>query len=283
LPPLPEAVLPLRALGGLALDTRAIGFGGLSGAALAADGTLSAVSDRGFWLTARLLRDAAGAPAGLEGVATGRLRDEAGEPLPRGRLSDAEALAPLPGGGFLVAFERAHRIRRYAHLDARAEPVPAPPFLERSPTNRGLESLAVLADGRWVAIAEGLGLASDPSLRAAWLGGPAGWRLAAYRPAAGYDPTDSAGLPDGGALVLERSFNWIGGFSARLVRLRPAAFAERVWEGEELLRLDQPWPADNFEAVAVAPGPEGLLVALLSDDNESPLQRSLLLLFALAA
>jgi hypothetical protein len=263
------------------LDTRAIGFGGLSGAAFAPDGALAAVSDRGLWLSARLLRDAAGAPTGLGGLSTGRLRDEAGQPLPPGRMSDAEALAPLPGGGFLVAFERAHRIRRYAHLDAPAEPVPPPTFLDRAPSNRGLESLAVLADGSWLAITEGLGMAADPALRAAWLGGLRGWRLLGYRPAPGYEPTDAAGLPDGGALVLERSFSWFAGFSARLVRLRPEALRQRVLEGEELVRLDAPWPAENYEAVAVTPSPEGLLVALLSDDNESALQRSLLLLFLL--
>jgi hypothetical protein len=43
---------------------------------------------------------------------------------------------------------------------------------------------------------------------------------------------------------------------------------------------DAPLPAENWEAVAVTRLGDQTLVALISDDNESVLQRSLLLLFA---
>jgi hypothetical protein len=43
---------------------------------------------------------------------------------------------------------------------------------------------------------------------------------------------------------------------------------------------DAPLPSENWEAVAVTRFGDQTLVALISDDNESILQRSLLLLFA---
>ncbi len=50
---------------------------------------------------------------------------------------------------------------------------------------------------------------------------------------------------------------------------------------EAILTLDGAClPAENWEGVAVARYGEQTLVALISDDHESVLQRSLLLLFA---
>lgn len=271
----------LRPLGALALAADHPAFGGFSGLALDPDLTLHAVSDRGWGLEARLVRDAAGAPAALTAARLFPLRDAAGRPLD-GAAGDAEALARLPKGGFLVGFERRHRIARHAALDQPGRPFPAPPGLAAAPANAGLEALAVLADGRVVAIAEGLP-GPAPGTVAAWIGAADGraWRGLAYRPAAGFAPVDAAALPDGGLVVLERRFAWIGGFTCRIVRLDPPALAAPVLRGVELAQLAPPLPIDNFEAIALAPDPAGLLLALLSDDNFSPWQRTILFLLRL--
>lgn len=274
----------LEALGGLVIDDKAMGFGGLSALHIGADLRLTAISDVAQWVTARLvLRD--GRPAGLAELRTGPLRDGAGRALPRGYGGDAEALARLSDGTWLVGFERWHRIRAYAGIDGPGRYVEAPPGLELAPGNGGLESLAVLADGRWLAIAEQLAPTDEPRLRRAWLGGPGQWMPLAYRPGDGFDPADAAPLPDGGALVLERSFSIFSGFGGRLVRLGAAqlrdAAAGGVLAGEELLRIDTPLPRDNFEGVTVFQAGGRTLVALVSDDNENMLQRTLLLVFAL--
>ncbi|MCX7932146.1 MAG: esterase-like activity of phytase family protein, partial [Rhodovarius sp.] len=164
----------LRPLGGLVLDRAAIGFGGISGLALAPDLTLTAVSDRGRWWTAPLLL-AGGVPVGLGPLRSGPLRDSAGLPLPRGFLADAEALAAAPEGGWYVAFEGRHRLVHYADLDGPGRPLPAPPGLAQAPGNGGIEALAVLADGRLIALAEHYADAADPSLRWAWIGAPGAW------------------------------------------------------------------------------------------------------------
>lgn len=279
LPRLSDAA-PLRALGGLEIHRSRLGFGGLSGLAIGDDLVLTAVSDRGRFLEATLQLDEAARPTGLLLRRTGRLGDGAGRPLATGYTSDAEALARLPDGSFLVAFERWHRIRRYRDLAGPGAYVEAPPGLDAAPSNAGLETLAVLSDGRWLAIAEGL---QSGGHAAAWLGGPGAWMSLAWRTGFAMHAVDAAGLPDGGALVLERSFALPGGFGGRLVHLpAEALMAARpgsVLTGEEWLRLADPLPVDNYEGVAVFRHRGRLLCALVSDDNENRLQRTLLLLF----
>jgi hypothetical protein len=60
------------------------------------------------------------------------------------------------------------------------------------------------------------------------------------------------------------------------------ASAGAVLSGKAILTLnDAPLPAENREGIAVVRHGDETMVALISDDNESVLQRSLLLLFTL--
>ncbi|TDH61387.1 esterase-like activity of phytase family protein [Dankookia rubra] len=288
--PLPFAPLPpgsrLELLGGIEISDEALGFGGLSALHLDADLRVTAISDLAYWMTARIeLRD--GRPVGLSGLRSGPLGDGAGQPLPRGYSGDAEALARLPDGTWLVGFERWHRIRAYARIDGPGVYVQAPPGLEQAGGNGGLESLAVLANGRILAITEAMSVAGQPGVVRAWLGGPPGeWQAMAYRPGEDLSPADAAPLPDGGALVLERSFSLFGGFGGRLVRIPAAALQAAgpgtVLKGEEILRIAAPLPVDNFEGVSAVRVGGRTLVAMISDDNQNLLQRTMLLLFVLA-
>lgn len=283
-PPARPFLVPL---GGLVLNTATWGFGGFSGLHLAPDLTLTAVSDLGRWWRAPLLLHD-GQLQGLGAVRHGPLRDAAGVALRRGVQGDAESLVRLPNGDWLVGFERQHRILRYRDLAGPGIPVEAPAGLEAAPRNGGLEGLALLNDGRLLALAEQLPGDAGPGSRAAWLGTLQNtrivWREASYLPASGMEPTDVAGLPDGSALVLERRFSLFGGFSARLAHLRAESlrgsgpFAAETW-----LDLPPDAPGENWEGVAVAHHAGRSLVALIADDNQRPLQQSLLLLYALAA
>jgi hypothetical protein len=278
----PEAS-SLRPLGGLVLDTTAWGFGGFSGLHLAADLTLTAISDRGRWWQARLELDAAGAPRAVSGARHGPLRDATGAPLRGISHGDAESLARLPNGDWLVGFERRHRIQRHRLLEGPGAPFPLPPGLTDASSNGGLEGLAVLADGRLLALAEQL-RGTAPGTTRAWLGTLQGRRVAwtprDYAPASPMVPTGAAGLPDGGALVLERDFSLFGGFRCRLAHVPPQAFAgSGPLGGETLLRLPGDGPAENWEGVAVVRHAGRTLVALISDDNERAAQRSLILLY----
>lgn len=285
--PFPAAPLPsghrLELLGALELDAAVIGFGGFSGLHLDDDLRITAVSDLARWMTGRIvLRD--GRPAGLTDLRTGRLHDGSGRPLARGYGGDAEGLARLPDGSWLVSFERWHRLRAFRSLGGPGAYVEAPPGLDRAPVNGGVEALAVLADGSWLLVTEAMPGGAEARLRRAWLGGPGAWREVAYRSSDGFDPADAAPLPDGGALILERRFSIFGGFGGRVVRLSPEqlrnAAPGAVLDGEEILRLSAPLPTENYEALATARHGGRTLLAVLSDDNENMLQRNLLLLFA---
>lgn len=288
LPPLdlpPDS--PLESRGGLRLNRHVIGFGGLSGLHVDEALRLTAISDLGRWLRAGLRLGPEGRPVALEALETGRLAGELPIPLPRSVDGDAESLAPRPGGGWLVGFERRHRVCAYDTLREACRPIAMPPALRFAPNNGGLESLALLADGRWLAITEALPAtggagAEDGGDVRAWLGEPGQWLPLAYRPTPGFVPTGACGLADGGALVVERRFGLPQGFQGRLLRLPAAALAtaraETVLEAETLLP-ETALPGENWEGVASFRHAGQTWVALLADDNELFFQEGLLLLF----
>ena len=276
----------LRYLGGLELTSPDPDLGGLSGLWVSPDGErLWAISDLGWWFSAKLAYGPGGGPARLEGARLGPLLDPAGQPLQGKRERDAEGLA-AQGGGFLVSFERHHRLWRYpapAGLSGPAQPLSLPPWLTNAPKNSGVEAVARLADGRLLLLAEdaqpGAGITRGA------LGDGKRWQKLTYRLFEDYKPTALAPLPEGGCLVLERAYSLARGARARLGWL-PAA---QLQAGAELApinlaALTPPLTTDNFEGLALAPHPAGgWRVYLISDDNYSPAQRTLLLLFHLPA
>jgi hypothetical protein len=251
-------------------------FGGLSGLWAAPDGArLIAASDRGtLW------------PATLEHAADGTLLGFAGwQPIEPGTAPgdpperDAEALAAADDD-LVIAYEGAHRLRRVPRASpaAPATALPTPAELIE-PHNRGIEALLALEDGALLAIAEGV--RTPRGDLAAWL--IEGDRIAslAYAPAAGFAPTGADRLDDT-VYVLERRLSLFGGLTARIVLLDAAAIRPGArLVGRELGVLGPPALSENFEGIAVRRGPDGnALLYLLSDDNYSPLLRSLLLQFA---
>lgn len=273
---------PLAFRGALALSSRERAFGGLSGLLLEPDGSLLAITDRAHWVRGRMLRDSAETLTGLADTAILPMRDGAGRPIPPGRAGDAEALARLADGRLLVAFERWHRIRVFASPEAPGLPFPAPPGIESLPANAGIEALTVLADGRLLAIAEAAG---EDGTAPAWIGRADGreWLPRRYRPAPDFAAVDAAGLPGGGVLVLERRASVLGGFSARIRWLSPAALEAPLLTPRELAAIAAPLTVDNYEGLAVAARRDGALdVAIVSDDNFAFFQRTILMLFRLA-
>lgn len=265
--------------GGLELRSDDPRFGGLSGLAVFAGGTgFVAVTDAGDWIAGSLSWDQ-GRPAAVEDARMMPLRDSAGVPLSGKERSDAEEVAAAPGGGWLVAFERRHRLLAYAAPGSRGVPAfPAFDTVGLAP-NRGIEAMTFLADGTLFALSEGR--AADAP-HAAWLVGNDRAVPFEYPMGEFFLPTAAAPLPGGGVLVLERGYSRIAGVKVRFVRI-DAPRAGVPAQPREIARLEPPMTVDNFEALAVwrAPGGETMLL-VASDDNFSPRQRTLLLAFALA-
>ena len=271
--------------GGCALGTEADGFGGLSDLLLAADGVgLAAVSDEGRWLTARLVYDAEGDLDGIAGARLGPLHDTAGRLLSVSikKRQDAEALARLPDGSLVVAFERAHRLRRFAAgLDGPTEVFDAPPALAEAGGNAGIEALVALADGRLLAFAEG---AQEDGSGTVWLRTPAGeWQDLTLRAGSLFRPTGAALLPSGDVLLLERRYTLLGGLGARVSRIAAATIRPGArLAPKTLAELAPPLTLDNFEGIAAHRAADGTTrITLLSDDNFNAFQRTLLVQFEL--
>ena len=273
--------------GGVSMSANSANFGGWSDLHVSPDGrTLTTISDLGSWLTATIDYDSKGNLVGLSRGRIGSLRGLDGRPLTNKIEADAEAMAPLPDGSWLVSFERQHRIWRYPSLDGTPVPINPPPDFERQPENGGVEAMAGLSDGRVIAISEEY--SPTPGAVAGWIGqpGPDGryaWQTFNYPKIADFNPTAMTPLPGGGFVLLERAFDMARGVRVRVMRMeaadvQPGATAKP----RELARLVSPMVVDNLEGVAASKGPRGeTLVWLISDDNFNPLQRNLLLLFEL--
>ena len=78
------------------------------------------------------------------GARIGQLHGLDGRLIASKAEADAEAMARLPDGSWLVAFERDHRLWRYRTLTATPTPVEGPAEIGRQPANGGIEALAAL-------------------------------------------------------------------------------------------------------------------------------------------
>jgi hypothetical protein len=100
----------------------------------------------------------------------------------------------------------------------------------------------------------------------------------------GFAVTGLAVLPEGDVIVLERRFRFTEGVKMRIRRI--AADAVRPGarlDGEVLLEADGRLEIDNMEGIAAhRDGAGRTVLTVLSDDNfNAPLQRTLLMRFAL--
>jgi len=289
----------LQYRGGFSLTSDVGNFGGLSGLSLSADGTeMTAVSDQGDLLRARLLLDKSGKLIGLDKTRFHRLRGIKGSYISRraDKLDqDAEAVERLADGSYLVSFEVRHRVLRYTDLTAKPSLFAVPPGIGKAPRNGGLEAMTALPDGRILVLSEKFRTSKDGGKDGGkkgrgdyigWLLSPDGESLGrVYWPGIGiFKPTDLAALPNGDVLLLQRRYTVIGGPGARLSHIP----ADKITPGArlmdvELARLVPPLSVDNFEGLAVHPDPKGgWWIYMLSDDNFNPLQRTLLLQFHLS-
>jgi hypothetical protein len=270
-------------VGAFELRSRHPQFGGISGLSIGADGRLYAVSDRGYWLSARMRHDSEGALVDLLDWQIKPILTPERTPTD-GLLTDSEALASAPDGSFIVGFEQTHRLWRYLPppmtFDSPAQAIPAPHDLAKAPRNGGLECVTVLPSGEILILAEEL-QNKDGSFKG-WLIDDQQAVELSYLPSAGFRASDCAALQNGDVIILERHLSIFLAFSARLKLIRAASIRPHAMlNGEDLLRLDPPLRLDNFEAIAIQEDAAGTLIYLISDNNFQPFQRTLLLQFRL--
>lgn len=280
---------------GLVLTSPYRGFGGLSGLRLDAKGErFLAVSDQGGWFTGRI-RYANGKMTGLDDVEAAPLLGADGRPITEKRLWwDSESIA-RDGNLVYVGLERVNQILRYDFAKggtrARGEVVPVPPGVRKLPYNKGLEALVVVPRdtqkaqplaGTLIAFSE-RGLDADGNLTAFLIGGPSPGQFSVRRTEK-YDISDAVLLASGELLILERKFSWFTGVNIRIrsIPLKSIAPGALV-DGPALFAADLGHEIDNMEGIDAHVTAEGeTVLTLVSDDNFSLLQRTLLLQFTLA-
>jgi hypothetical protein len=281
---------PFDFRGGLVLRSGFRHFGGFSGMRVAEDGAhFVAVSDKGWWLRGRIRYDQ-GRPAGIEDAEMAPMLGGDGRPLAARGWYDAESLAQDGAGMLYVGIERAHQIVRFDYARdgvlARGHPIAVPAAMRSLPRNKGIEALVYVPDGlslagALVAVSE-RGLDRAGNINAFLIGGPKPGDFAVKR-TSDYDVSDGALLPAGDLLLLERKFNWTSGLAMRIRRIALAGIApDALVDGPALLEADLRNEIDNMEGLSVHRGAGGeIVLTLISDDNFSLLQRTLLLQFVL--
>jgi hypothetical protein len=275
--------------GGLVLTSSWKEFGGISSIRVAADGgRFIAVTDKANWLRGRIVYDGS-KPVGIAEAEMAPMLDANGNRLSARGWYDVESIAE-DGGTLYVGIERVHRVVKFDFgkdgLRARGVPIPQPQGIAALPSNRGLEALVVVPKGfplagTLVAVSEA-GLDAAGNIKAFLIGGPSPGPFAVKR-TDDFDVSDIAMLPGGDLLLLERRASWLRGLAVRIRRIAlPAVRPRAIVDGPVIFFADLGQQIDNMEGISVHHAPSGeTVLTLISDDNFSPLQRTLLLQFTL--
>ena len=283
--------------GGLNISSPDPRFGGWSGLVVSADGTrMLSQSDEAHWFRAGLVYDANRNLAGIDHAQLADMLDMSGRAMSKGD-GDAEGLDALtpsgPDGPVIVSFERDARVWRYdlsKSLDAKPTAVTMPEAIKALRYNQGLEGLTIVAPGTLLAVSEDTRdaagdmeawLVSDPAHAAQIPAGQLG-----IVPHAPYEISDAATEPSGHHLyLLERHyFGPIGGIAIGVRQIDASDIkAGARLGGEEIAKFDMRETIDNMEGLALRRDADGkTFLYMISDDNYSSLQRTLLLMFELA-
>jgi hypothetical protein len=255
--------------GGIALSSRQTGrLHGLSDLVVFGNGRVTAVGDEGVWFEARLILDEAGRLVGVTDPRLEPLAGEDGKPLSAKADADAEGIAMLPNGDRLVSFERRHRIWLYPAAGGAPRAVAAPGT--EFPDNGGMEALAAdpgAGPDAYVVGGEASGetwtcRVASPCVKGPVIDKPVEFGLVALHR-----------LPGERTAAMLRAWDPLRGNRIALKILRGTTLVDQM-------DLARPMTVDNFEGLAAVPQADGRIrFYLLSDDNASPSQRTLLLAF----
>lgn len=279
--------------GGLELHSGAREFGGWSDIAVNDDGSeILSISDEAHWLRAHLTYDANGDLVGTNSAEIAPMLDLQGRVL-KGKEGDAEGLTlERPGdlyGTVAVSFERDVRVWRYdlSHgFEAKPTNVRIGHWVDALHDNQQLEAITLWKPDTLLAFAETKVNEGDDLLGAMedypGTGTAPATRMLSVVPHDPFAITSVANAPDGGIYMLERRFSFLGGLGMEIRHIAPEEIHEGArLNGEVLANLSfQDANIDNMEGIAVRRGPNGeTFLYIISDDNYSPLERTLLLMF----
>lgn len=252
----------------LELRGRVGAFGGIS--ALLVDGPdLLLMGDRGALFRGHRMVADDGRLLGFDHWGYTRLRIGSPPAAP-----DSEGLTRAADGGLTISAEGADHLLEL-HGSELQRAVALPPNLASLAPNEGVEALATMPDAALLAIGEaGVAEGRYPVSLIA----PDRTIALTLASDDGYRPT-GADVAGGWLIVIERRVSLFGGLGGRLVALPVDAVAASAGPLRPitLAVLDGESWSENWEGVAVERAGDALDIYLISDDNFSALQRTLLL------
>lgn len=200
---------------------------------------------------------------------------------------DSESIAFDPATGrFWVGYEGRAAIRRFSPGFARTEAVARPEPMQRWSANSGAEAMLRLPDGRFVVFSEGHDRPDGSYEALMFTGDPTEAATRFYRfgyaPPKGYKITDATLLPDGRILAVNRRISIPEGFAAIVSILDPAKIAKgKTVTGKAIAVLRPPLLVDNLEGITTTQERGRTIIWMISDNNFTVLQRTILMKFAL--
>ncbi|MFN2329090.1 MAG: esterase-like activity of phytase family protein [Chromatocurvus sp.] len=279
----PETDLPAAVfVGGWHLTSPDPAFGGLSGLVVEPDGNLLALSDEGAFVWIELVDDVP-----VEAARIAQMRNAAGDVITDKQWRDAEGL-DLSDGIAFVSFEREHRLLAFnlAGCGAAARGAEVARFGSRiagmsdaMPANRGAEGVALTTEGELLLAIE----SPDAGLPIAQLDALGGARLVGRIARRGAPVLTGIDRIGDTLYAVLRSYTPLVGNTIDVVSF-PLPGGEQILPARRILRLQPKHGTDNFEGIALQRRDEGnLRLWLVSDDNFSSRQRTLLYAFDLRA
>ena len=275
---------------GLVLTSSFPGFGGLSGIRLDSKGQrFISFSDKGSWFTGRIVYQGS-EMTGLADVEAAPMLGADGRPITARGWFDSESIA-LDGPFVYIGLERVNQVLRFDFSEgftrSRGEVVPMPPAVKKLPYNKGLEALVMVPKGlplagTLIALSE-RGLDANGNLVAFLVGGPSPGQFSVRR-TDHFDISDATLLASGELLVLERKFSLVDGVGIRIRRIPLQSITPgAIVDGPAIFQADLGYEIDNMEGIDAFVTPDGgTVLTMVSDDNFSMIQRTLLLQFTQA-
>jgi hypothetical protein len=279
---------------GLVLTSPFRGFGGLSGLRLDRKGErFISFSDKGNWFTGRIVYHDT-EMTGLADVEAAPMLGPDGRPITARGWYDSESIAidgsQIYDSRVYIGLERVNQVLRFdfskGFTRSLGEVVPMPPAVKKLPFNKGLEALVVVPGGMplagtLIALSE-RGLDANGNLVAFLVGGPSPGQFSIRRTEK-FDISDATLLASGELLVLERKFSLVEGLNVRIRRIALKSLAPgALVDGPVIFEVDLGEEVDNMEGIDAFVTPQGeTVLTMVSDDNFSLFQRTLLLQFVL--
>ena len=279
----------LEYLGGIELYSNNDHFGGYSGFRFYNGRTdFISISDMGFWMGGTIERKD-GLPVAIKNAHIAPMRDSDGNIMLGKSNSDAEALE-IVGDQIYLAFERKHRVEihdlDFSTLRGTSKQLTNKIGKLGLRGNKGLEAIASPPagsplEGKLILFSERT-LNKNKDIRAFILDQGKLEEFSVTRPGK-FDITDAKFTDNGDLILLERRFSPATGAAMRLRRFKPGTIkAGARLIGETLMFAGMSAQIDNMEGLDITKAENGdTILTLISDDNHSILQRTILLEFKL--